>query len=79
MVIREGAADAAALLGLVRLANFLARPEQLGTEQPCQLLVDSGTGVTATGEVLTSASGRRLIDAMAPLDTGSLTSVCCCS
>ena len=51
MVIREGAADATALLGLVRLADFLTRPEQLGTEQPCHLFVDSGTGVTATGEV----------------------------
>ncbi len=49
-VIREGASDAAALLGIVRLAEFLARPEQLGKDRPCRIFVDSGTGVTATGE-----------------------------
>jgi len=49
-VIREGASDAAALLGIIRLAEFLARPEQLGMDRSCQIFVDSGTGVTATGE-----------------------------
>jgi len=48
-VIKEGASDAIALLGIIRLAEFLARPEQLGTERPCRIFVDSGTGVTATG------------------------------
>jgi hypothetical protein len=57
-LIREGAADAIALLGLVRLAEFLARPEHLGTEQPCEVLVDSGTGVTAVGEVPIQAGAR---------------------
>ena len=49
-VIKEGASDAAALLGIIRLAEFLARPAQLGTDRPCRIFVDSGTGVTATGE-----------------------------
>lgn len=48
-VIREGGADPAALLGLLRLAEFLARESQLGRQLPCNFVVDCGTGVTATG------------------------------
>ena len=49
-LIKEGAADATALLGIIRLAAFLSRPEQLGTDEPRHIFVDSGTGATATGE-----------------------------
>ena len=48
-VIKEGGADPAALLGMLRLAEFLARDDQLGRQLPCNFIVDCGTGVTATG------------------------------
>ena len=49
-VIREGGAEPAALLGMLRLAEYLAREDQLGRQRPCNFIVDCGTGVTATGE-----------------------------
>ena len=47
-IIPEGAANADALLGFVRLIDYLAQPSVLG-RSPCVLVVDSGTGITATG------------------------------
>jgi hypothetical protein len=46
--LQEGAAEPLALLGLIRLVDYLSGSEQLGRE-PCSIVVDSGTGVTATG------------------------------
>ena len=48
-VIREGAADPRALLGCIRQVHWLAQQQQLGSRR-CRLVVDCGTGVTATGK-----------------------------
>ncbi|KAK9816307.1 hypothetical protein WJX74_006529 [Apatococcus lobatus] len=47
-IIPEGAANADALLGFVRLVDYLSQPSVLG-RSPCNLVIDSGTGITATG------------------------------
>ena len=49
-VIREGGSDPAALLGMLRLAHFLAEERELGQHTPCNFIVDCGTGVSAIGE-----------------------------
>ena len=46
--LQEGAAEPLALLGLIRLVDYLSECEQLGRES-CSIVVDSGTGVTAMG------------------------------
>ncbi len=48
-IIPEGAANADALLGFIRLIDYLAQPSVLG-RAPVNLIVDSGTGITATGD-----------------------------
>lgn len=48
-VIAEGAAEPLALLGLVRLVDYLAACSRLPPYQPHSIIVDSGTGTTATG------------------------------
>lgn len=48
-VIKEGASDAVALLGLVRLVDYLSQPCCFGRNKKLQLVVDSGTGTTAIG------------------------------
>ncbi|KAL3144147.1 hypothetical protein ABBQ32_003936 [Trebouxia sp. C0010 RCD-2024] len=50
-VLPEGASEPAALLGCIRLVHWLAQPHVLG-QQPLTLVVDCGTGVTATGLAL---------------------------
>lgn len=50
-IIPEGAANADALLGFIRLIDYLAQPSVLG-RSPCHLVIDSGTGITATGGIL---------------------------
>lgn len=50
-VLPEGASEPAALLGCIRLVHWLAQPHVLG-QQPLTLVVDCGTGVTATGKAL---------------------------
>ena len=47
-VLPEGASEPAALLGCIRLVQWLAQPHVLGP-QPLSLVVDCGTGTTATG------------------------------
>eukprot|EP00887_Chlorella_sp_A99_P002469 scaffold10.g2469.t1 len=54
-VIPEGAAEPSALLGLVRLAEWLARQPALGSSAAATLVVDSGTGATAAGLALGAA------------------------
>ena len=56
--LQEGAADPLALLGLIRLVDYLAGYGQLGRE-PCSIIVDSGTGVTATGMLILSGCVAR--------------------
>ncbi|KAJ7552136.1 hypothetical protein O6H91_06G043300 [Diphasiastrum complanatum] len=51
-VVKEGAGDAIALLGLIRLVHFLSQNENFGCDQKVQLVVDSGTGTTAIGLAL---------------------------
>ena len=48
-IIPEGAANADSLLGFIRLIDYLVQPSVLG-RAPLRLVVDSGTGITATGE-----------------------------
>ena len=49
-IIPEGAGQPAALLGCIRLVHWLAQPHALGP-QPLTLVLDCGTGTTATGLV----------------------------
>ena len=48
-MLPEGASEAAALLGCIRLVHWLAQSHVLGL-QPLTLVVDCGTGTTATGQ-----------------------------
>ncbi|CAN0896315.1 D-cysteine desulfhydrase 2, mitochondrial [Linum grandiflorum] len=52
VIINEGAGDGVALLGLIRLVNYLSQDHLLGKCRPATLIVDSGTGTTATGLAL---------------------------
>ena len=64
-MIHEGGASAAGMLGLIRLVSFMARPglqdfsgKHLDwTDKRCTIIIDSGTGVTATGALADSAAG----------------------
>ena len=49
-VLPEGACEPAALLGCIRLIHWLAQPHVLGPD-PLHLIVDCGTGTTATGSL----------------------------
>ncbi len=46
--MHEGAAEPLALLGLIRLVDYLSEPAALG-RGPCHLVTDCGTGATAIG------------------------------
>ncbi|XP_059278082.1 D-cysteine desulfhydrase 2, mitochondrial isoform X1 [Lycium ferocissimum] len=48
-IINEGAGDAAALLGVVRLVEFLSQDHLFGKDQQLKIIIDSGTGTTAVG------------------------------
>lgn len=47
--LAEGASNPHALLGMIRLAHYLATSGTLDPNQPCQFVIDSGTGTTAIG------------------------------
>ncbi|XP_018633770.1 D-cysteine desulfhydrase 2, mitochondrial isoform X2 [Nicotiana tomentosiformis] len=49
VVINEGAGDAAALLGVVRLVEYLSQDHLFGKDQPIKIIIDAGTGTTAVG------------------------------
>ncbi|XP_059072976.1 D-cysteine desulfhydrase 2, mitochondrial isoform X2 [Cryptomeria japonica] len=51
-VVKEGGGDAVALLGLIRLVDYLSQPSLFGRDQTVQIVVDSGTGTTAVGLAL---------------------------
>lgn len=55
VVVKEGAGDAIALLGLIRLVQFLSNPAAFGRDDPVHLVVDTGTGTTAVGVALAIA------------------------
>ncbi|KAJ9554604.1 hypothetical protein OSB04_018649 [Centaurea solstitialis] len=49
VVINEGAGNAVALPGLIRLVQYLSQDHILGKDQPLKIVVDAGTGTTAVG------------------------------
>ncbi|KAI3696485.1 hypothetical protein L1987_79503 [Smallanthus sonchifolius] len=49
VIINEGAGDAIALPGLIRLVQYLSQDHILGKDQPLKIIVDAGTGTTAVG------------------------------
>ncbi|GKD23550.1 D-cysteine desulfhydrase 2, mitochondrial isoform X1 [Tanacetum coccineum] len=49
VIVNEGAGDAVALPGLIRLVQYLSQDHILGKEQPLKIIVDAGTGTTAVG------------------------------
>lgn len=49
VIVNEGAGDVVALLGLIRLVQYLSQNHILGKERPLKLVVDAGTGTTAVG------------------------------
>ncbi|XP_075101119.1 D-cysteine desulfhydrase 2, mitochondrial isoform X2 [Nicotiana tabacum] len=49
VVVNEGAGDAAALLGVVRLVEYLSQDHLFGKDQPLKIIIDAGTGTTAVG------------------------------
>lgn len=51
-IVNEGASDAIALLGLIRLVDHLSQPNFFGRNQKLQIIVDCGTGTTAIGLAL---------------------------
>ncbi|PKA59674.1 hypothetical protein AXF42_Ash011798 [Apostasia shenzhenica] len=52
IVMNEGAGDAVALLGLIRLVNYLSTAQVFGMQQQIKLVLDAGTGTTAVGLAL---------------------------
>ncbi|XP_037492592.1 D-cysteine desulfhydrase 2, mitochondrial isoform X2 [Jatropha curcas] len=49
LIVNEGAGDAVALLGVIRLVEYLCQDHLLGKKRPIKLVVDAGTGTTAIG------------------------------
>ncbi|KAK9751121.1 hypothetical protein RND81_02G243600 [Saponaria officinalis] len=52
VIVKEGAGDAVALLGIIRLVQYLSQNHVLGSERPYNFVIDSGTGTTAIGFAL---------------------------
>ncbi|KAL2253699.1 UNVERIFIED_CONTAM: D-cysteine desulfhydrase 2, mitochondrial [Sesamum indicum] len=52
VVINEGAGDSVALLGVVRLIQYLSQNHLFGKDQALNIVVDAGTGTTAVGLAL---------------------------
>ncbi|KAL3656052.1 hypothetical protein CASFOL_000448 [Castilleja foliolosa] len=55
-IINEGAGDAVALLGVIRLIKQLSENHLFGKKQNLQIVVDAGTGTTAVGLALGALS-----------------------
>ncbi|GFQ04267.1 d-cysteine desulfhydrase 2 mitochondrial [Phtheirospermum japonicum] len=55
-IINEGAGDAVALLGVMRLIKHLSENHLFGKKQALQIVVDAGTGTTAVGLALGALS-----------------------
>jgi D-cysteine desulfhydrase len=54
-IIPEGGSEAAALLGMLRLVNWLDTSGSVQPNRHCTLIVDSGTGTSAIGLALAAA------------------------
>lgn len=51
-ILNEGAGESFALLGLIRLVDYLSQPSCFGMEGILRIVVDCGTGTTAVGLAL---------------------------
>ncbi|CAI8611514.1 unnamed protein product [Vicia faba] len=49
LVVNEGAGDSVALLGIIRLVQYLSQNHLLGKQRATKFVVDAGTGTTAIG------------------------------
>ncbi|XP_065873114.1 D-cysteine desulfhydrase 2, mitochondrial isoform X2 [Euphorbia lathyris] len=49
LIVNEGAGDTVALLGVIRLIQYLSQDHLLGKERRVKLVADAGTGTTAIG------------------------------
>ncbi|XP_015894502.1 D-cysteine desulfhydrase 2, mitochondrial [Ziziphus jujuba] len=49
VIVNEGAGDVVALLGAIRLAQYLSQDHLLGRERSLKFVLDAGTGTTAVG------------------------------
>ncbi|MED6187214.1 hypothetical protein PIB30_074328 [Stylosanthes scabra] len=49
LIVNEGAGDSVALLGMIRLAQYLSQSHLLGKERALKFVIDAGTGTTAVG------------------------------
>ncbi|OIV98451.1 hypothetical protein TanjilG_16778 [Lupinus angustifolius] len=49
LIVNEGAGDSVALLGVIRLVEYLSQDHLLGKQRALKLVVDAGTGTTAVG------------------------------
>lgn len=49
LIVNEGAGDSVALLGVVRLVQYLSQNHLLGKQRALKFVVDAGTGTTAVG------------------------------
>lgn len=56
VIINEGAGDAVALLGVMRLVKYLSQNHLFGKEQAMKIVIDAGTGTTAVGFALGALS-----------------------
>ncbi|XP_021746596.1 D-cysteine desulfhydrase 2, mitochondrial-like isoform X1 [Chenopodium quinoa] len=52
VIVKEGAGDAVALLGIIRLLRYLSQSHILGEKRPYNFMIDAGTGTTAIGFAL---------------------------
>nr|CAD1834896.1 unnamed protein product [Ananas comosus var. bracteatus] len=52
VIVNEGAASSVALLGVIRLVDYLAQANVFGKEQKIRIVLDAGTGTTAVGLAL---------------------------
>ncbi|KAK2443549.1 Pyridoxal-5'-phosphate-dependent enzyme family protein [Trifolium repens] len=49
LIVNEGAGDSVALLGIIRLVQYLSQNHLLGKQRSVKFVVDAGTGTTAIG------------------------------
>ncbi|KAJ1422694.1 Tryptophan synthase beta subunit-like PLP-dependent enzyme, partial [Sesbania bispinosa] len=49
LIVNEGAGDSVALLGIIRLVQYLSQNHLLGKQRAMKFVVDAGTGTTAVG------------------------------
>lgn len=52
MIVKEGAGSVQALLGVMRLLEYLSGLTLFGKDEKVHIIVDSGTGTTAVGLAL---------------------------